>query len=119
LGSQLLAFDAKNFAQISSSFVTENDKDSKCETICANFKQIDNRIFVGTSRGAIAWYEFKNKKLVKTCEWTAHMDSVRTINYHPTKKVLLTTGRDGSAKLWDASNNDVTPTILGNLVHHK
>ena len=44
---------------------------------------------------------------------------MRTINYHPSKKILLTTGRDGSAKLWDAARNDVTPTILGNLVHHK
>lgn len=46
------------------------------------------------------------------------MDSVRTINYHPTKKVMLTTGRDGSAKIWDSSSNEVQPKILGNLVLH-
>ena len=79
---------------------------------------MSNRIFCGTSRGAIAWYEMVNNKLVKEAEWTAHMDSVRTINIHPSRKILLTTGRDGSAKLWNAEANNVTPTILGNLVHH-
>ena len=118
LGSEILAFDSKTFKQISSDTVTKDVEDSKCETVAANFKQINNRAFVGTSRGAIAWYEMQNGKLVKQTEWVSHMDSVRTINIHSNKKVLLSTGRDGSAKLWDASKDNEQPDILGNLVLH-
>ncbi len=60
----------------------------------------------------------KNNKLFKEVEWVSHLDSVRTINLHPTKKIFLSTGRDGSAKLWNASSNEVQPLILGNLVLH-
>lgn len=31
---------------------------------------------------------------------------------------MLSTGRDGSAKLWDVSQDNIQPTILGNLVLH-
>ena len=46
------------------------------------------------------------------------MDAVRTINLHRSKKLMLSTGRDGSAKLWDVSQDNIQPTILGNLVLH-
>ena len=48
----------------------------------------------------------------------AHMDSVRTINYHPSRPVLMSSGRDGSVKLWDAKDNKHHPLVLGNLVGH-
>ena len=51
-------------------------------------------------------------------EYKAHMDSVRTINYHPTRPVLMSSGRDGSVKLWDAKDNKHHPLMLGNLVGH-
>lgn len=63
LGSQLAAIDSKTFKQVSADFVTQNDPDSKCETVEANFKHINNRIFCGTSRGVIAWYEMQGGKL--------------------------------------------------------
>ena len=75
-------------------------------------------MFCGTNRGVIAWYDFENNKLTKEVEFTAHLDSVRTINYHPQRKVLMTTARDGAVKLWDASSDNVQPKILGNLVLH-
>lgn len=59
-----------------------------------------------------------NNSLIKRVEFDSHLDSVRTINLHPQRKIMLSTGRDGSVKLWDASANDVQPTILGNLVLH-
>ena len=99
--------------------MTVNVKDSKCECIAANYNLIKNRIFCGSSRGVIAWYEIENGQLVKQTEWTSHLDSVRTINYHPTRKILLSTGRDGSAKLWNASSDAQQPSILGNLALHK
>lgn len=60
----------------------------------------------------------KDNKLVKETEFLAHLDSVRTINYHSSRKILLSTGRDGSAKLWNAESNTHHPAILGNLVQH-
>jgi WD40 repeat protein len=86
--------------------------------VAVNFKNIDKRLFCGTSRGKIAWYEVKNNKLVKETEFTAHLDSVRTVNYHPNKKILLSTGRDGSVRLWNAESNTHHPRILGNLALH-
>jgi WD40 repeat protein len=56
--------------------------------------------------------------LIKQTEWTSHLDSVRTINYHPSRRILLSTGRDGSAKLWNASLDTHQPAILGNLALH-
>jgi WD40 repeat protein len=46
------------------------------------------------------------------------LDSVRTISYHPNRKILLSTGRDGSAKLWNAESDTHHPAILGNLALH-
>ena len=51
-------------------------------------------------------------------EMKAHMDSVRTINYHPSRPVLMSSGRDGSVKLWDAKDDKHQPLVLGNLVGH-
>ena len=31
----------------------------------------------------------------------------------------MSTGRDGSGKIWDASEDGIQPTLIGNLVHHK
>lgn len=118
LGSQLQAYSSKTFAPVASHYVTENQQDSKCESVAANFKLVDKRVFVGTSRGKIAWYEAKGNTLVKETEFLAHLDSVRTIHYHPSRKILLSTGRDGSARLWNAESNTHHPTILGNLALH-
>jgi len=58
LGSQIISFDAKNYNQTSSDFVTQDDHESRCESCAVNFKLINNRVFVATSRGKIAWYEY-------------------------------------------------------------
>ena len=56
LGSQLLAYDSKTFQPVSSACVTPDQPHSKCETVATNFKQYNNRILCGSSRGVIAWY---------------------------------------------------------------
>jgi WD40 repeat protein len=45
------------------------------------------------------------------------MDGVRSLNLHPNKKILLSTGKDGSARVWDCSGIH-HPKILSNLVLH-
>ena len=104
---------------MTSDFATPNAPDSKCESIGANFNQYSNRVFCGTSRGPIVWYQINGSVLKKEAEFAAHLDSVRTINFHHDRKVMLTTGRDGSAKVWDSSADNFQPKILGNLVLHK
>jgi WD40 repeat protein len=118
LGAQLLAFGSKSFKQVCSHAVIEGESEARCESVAANFKQIGNTIFCGNSKGTISWYEMETGQLSKLTEWTGHLDSVRTLTYHPTRQVFLSTGRDGSAKLWDASRPDAQPSILGNLVFH-
>lgn len=113
-----MAFNSKTFAPVANHWVTENQHDSKCESVAVNYKLIDKRIFCGTHRGQIAWYELNGGVLVKETEFFAHYDSVRTINYHPNKKVLMSTGRDGSVKLWNTDSNTHHPAILGNLALH-
>jgi hypothetical protein len=65
LGSNLLAYNAKTYAPVAQQWVTENQHDSKCEAVAANFKTIDKRLFCGTHRGQIAWYEINGTSLVK------------------------------------------------------
>jgi len=48
----------------------------------------------------------------------ASLDSIRKIVYHPSQKVILSTGRDGSAKLWNVESETHYPTLLGNLALH-
>lgn len=119
LSSMLVGFDSKTGAQVCQDFVINNDHESKCESVAVNFNFINNRVYCGTSKGTIAWYELNQNKLSKKTEFVSHMDSVRTVNYHPSKRVLLSSGRDGSVKLWNAESNLHHPKILGNLVVHK
>jgi WD40 repeat protein len=55
-GSRLWAYNAKTYAAVAHHDVTEHQPDSKCESVAANFKLIDKRLFCGTHRGHIAWY---------------------------------------------------------------
>ena len=60
-GSKVIALDAKNFDIVAQDIVTK-DEESRCENMDANFNMFPGRVFVGTDRGHVAWYEFKDKK---------------------------------------------------------
>ena len=45
------------------------------------------------------------------------MDECRFVLAHPTKKVLASTGRDGSIRLWNCSVEG-KPSLLNNLTLH-
>jgi WD40 repeat protein len=45
------------------------------------------------------------------------MDECRSILLHPTKKILCSTSRDGSVRLWNLAN-DLKPKLTNNLVFH-
>lgn len=56
---QLLTFNAKTLEQISRDTVLE-DPIGRCESVAANFKNIEGRVYVGTSQGKIAWYQISS-----------------------------------------------------------
>jgi len=45
------------------------------------------------------------------------MDECRSLKLHPTKKMLVSTSRDGSVRLWDCSKEG-RPKLTNNLVCH-
>lgn len=45
------------------------------------------------------------------------MDETRSVKLHPNKKVLVSTSRDGSVRVWDCSKEG-KPLMANNLVHH-
>lgn len=44
--------------------------------------------------------------------------SCRNVNLHPSQKYMVSSGKDGSVRLWDC-NNEGRPEIQANLVLHK
>ena len=74
---------------------------------------------MATDRGNISWHTYDpvSKKTSRKIEFTGHMDECRSVLTHPTKKILASTGRDGSVRLWDCSNEN-KPTLLNNLTLH-
>ena len=60
---------------------------------------------------------FDKGQLKKEIEFAAHVGGVRNVNLHPHQKYLLSSGKDGSVRLWDC-NSEGHPQIISNLVLH-
>lgn len=45
------------------------------------------------------------------------MDECKSLKLHPTKKLLVSTSRDGSVRLWDCGKEG-SPKLANNLVFH-
>lgn len=72
------------------------------------------RIFVATEERHIKEFEFKNKLQLKH-KYFAHFDAVKSLTLEGKQKQLLSTGRDGSVRLWDCKEG-LKP--LASLVGH-
>ena len=116
MGAKVLAIDAKNFSIVNSDIFYKEEQ-IKVQGCTANWKTLPGRVFCGTGKGHVLWYEFKNGKLEKETEFLAHMDECRNVNLHPHEKYLLSTGRDGSARIWDCSVEG-KPKLQSNLAYH-
>ena len=116
-GGKIFAFDSKNFNLVKKDIFMDK-ADLKVQSCAANWKTLPGRVFCSSDEGHIVWYLMKNQELIKESEFVAHIDGCRSVNLHPHQKFLLSTGRDGSARLWDC-NEEGKPKIRSNLAYHK
>lgn len=110
----LTVFDAKNFnllASVPGSVVSE----SRAYGCDLDFVNMPERIFVATQNRHIQDFNFHENNLTLTKEYFAHFDAVKSLTLEGKRQMLLSTGADGSVRLWDAKKG-LKP--LGNLVGH-
>lgn len=114
--NKVIALDSKTFSILDQNSLS-SATDLKVEGVCANWKTLPNRVFCASEQGHISWYKFENKSFKKEIEFNAHASSCRSVNLHPHQKYLVSTGKDGSVRLWDC-NHEGLPKIVSNLVGH-
>ncbi|EGR32793.1 WD40 repeat protein [Ichthyophthirius multifiliis] len=63
----------------------------------------------------------KNQTLTKEYEFIAHMDPIKCLNIDGEKQLLITSCRDGSARVWEAfkRQNQYSPKTIGSLIGHE
>lgn len=118
MGGKTIAIDEKTLNVIDEAKL-DVDAHVKMEGVCANWHTLPGRIFSACETGLIAWYNFTNSKLKKEIEFVAHVGTAcRNVNLHPTQKYMLSSGKDGSVRLWNC-NEEGRPMIQANLVFHE
>lgn len=118
MGARTVAIDSKTFTIVDEHRL-DVEPDVQTEGVCSNWKTLPGKVFVGCEEGLIIWYQFENGKLHKEIEFVAHVGTAcRNVNLHPHSKYMLSSGKDGSVRLWNC-NNEGKPKIQANLVHHE
>jgi hypothetical protein len=62
---------------------------------------MNGRIFVATEERFIKEFDLINKNLILKKKYFAHFDAVKSLTLNGKKKLLLSSGRDGSLRMWN------------------
>lgn len=81
-----------------------------------DFSSMPGRIFVATQDKHIKDFSFENSQLSLTKEHFAHYDAVKSVTLNGAKQLLVSTGHDGSVRLWNVQKG---LKMIGNLVGHQ
>lgn len=115
MNGTLNVYDGKTFELLASAPGTD-PVDTRAYGCDLNFGHMPGRIFVATEAKFINEYEFKDNTLTLRKKHFAHFDAVKSLTLDGERKRLLSTGRDGSVRLWDCLT-DLKP--VASLVGHQ
>ncbi len=77
---------------------------------CLDISPDGNTLAIGRDRGDVILWDIPNKKLIRII--SGHQSTVTDIQFNPNGDLLLTTSRDGTARIWDLTDSRKLPIIL-------
>lgn len=77
---------------------------------CLDISPDGNTLAVGRDRGDVILWDIPNKQLIRII--SGHQSRVTDIQFNPKGNLLLTTSRDGTARIWDLTDSRKLPIIL-------
>lgn len=77
---------------------------------CLDISPDGNTLAIGRDRGDVILWDIMQKRLIRLIN--GHQSTVTDIQFSPTSDLLLTTSRDGTARIWDLKDSRKLPVIL-------
>ncbi|WP_420318507.1 WD40 repeat domain-containing protein [Ekhidna sp.] len=77
---------------------------------CLDISPNGNTLAIGRDRGDIVLWDIPAKRLIRII--SGHQSTVTDIQFNPKGNLLLTTSRDGTARIWDLTDSRKLPIIL-------
>lgn len=77
---------------------------------CLDIGPNRNTLAIGRDRGDVILWDIPKKELIRII--SGHQSTVTDIQFSPDGKLLLTTSRDGTARVWDLNDSRKLPIIL-------
>ncbi len=77
---------------------------------CLDISPDGNRLAIGRERGDVILWDIREKKLERII--SGHQSAITDINFSPDNRLLLTTSRDRTARVWDLNESRKLPIIL-------
>lgn len=77
---------------------------------CLDISPNGSTLAIGRDRGDVILWDIKRKELIRII--SGHQSTVTDIQFSPNGNLLLTTSRDGTARIWDLNDSRKLPLIL-------
>ncbi|WP_425392028.1 WD40 repeat domain-containing protein [Ekhidna sp.] len=77
---------------------------------CLDISPSGDILAIGRDRGDIVLWDIPKKQLIRII--SGHQSTVTDIQFNPKGDLLLTTSRDGTARIWDLTDSRKLPIIL-------